>query len=548
MDYNLLADLVLPGVGKTPEYYFKLYPKRNLPSGVQVTRYAPSPTGFQHIGGIFSSLTAERMAHLSGGVFYLRIEDTDKKREVEGAIEDTIKTLEYFGIVFDEGMMDSGHEKGSYGPYKQSERKEIYQTFVKSLVAKGLAYPCFCTEEELDEIRRKQAEVKANPGYYGEWTRCRNLTLEEVKDRIDSGIPFIIRLKSPGDSNRRVVLNDLIRGEISFPENDQDVVIMKSDGLPTYHFAHAVDDYLMGTTIVIRSEEWLPSVPIHLQLFDVLGFDKPEFAHIPQVMKLDGSSKRKLSKRKDPEAAVEYFITQGYPPQSVIEYLINLMNSGFEVWRNENPEVPYTGFEVKLDRMSESGALFDLVKLNNISTNVIASFQAEKVYELYLEWAEKYDEEMAELLTQNPNYVKKIFNIDREGPKPRKDIGKWADVREYIGYYFDNVFKEIIREGYNLPERVSYEEAKALLKEYTKIYDPSDDKDTWFSKIKELASNMGYASDNKAFKKNPELYKGNVADVAAVIRAAMTNKANTPDLYEIMQIMGRERVLGRLSI
>lgn len=548
MDYNLLAELVLPEVTKTPEYYLNLYPKRNLPEGAQVTRYAPSPTGFQHVGSVFASLISERMAHLSNGVLYLRIEDTDKKREVEGAIEDTIKTLSYFGINFDEGMVDSLHEKGAYGPYKQSDRMEIYQTFVKSLVRRGLAYPCFCTEEELDEIRKRQTEIKANPGYYGEWTRCRDLSLEEVKDRIERGTPYIIRLKSPGDPSRRVVLKDLIRGEISFPENDQDVVIMKSDGLPTYHFAHAVDDYLMGTTIVIRGEEWLPSVPVHLQLFDVLGFDLPNFAHIPTIMKLDGSSKRKLSKRKDPEAAVEYYITQGYPPQSLTEYLINLMNSNFEVWRNENPNEPYTSFEVRFDRMSESGALFDLVKLNNISMNVIASFKASKVYDMYLDWAEKYDTEMAELLMKDPGYVKRIFNIDRETPKPRKDIAKWADVRDYIGYYFDNLFNSIVSEGYNFPERVPFDEAKVLLERYAKVYDPKDDKDIWFSKVKDLASSMGYAADNKAFKKNPELFKGNVADVASAIRVAMTNKTNTPDLYEIMQIMGYERVLERLNL
>lgn len=545
MNYDILADLLIPDVDKTSDYYAEFYPKRNLKADAKVTRYAPSPTGFQHMGGVFAALISERLAHQSEGIFYLRIEDTDKKREVEGAIDDTIRTLKGFNISFDEGMTGSDSEKGEYGPYQQSKRAAIYRAFAKDLIRKGLAYPCFCTEEELNETRKAQESIKANPGYYGKWAVHRDADFEEIKKNLDAGKPFVIRLKSPGDPEKRVVCNDLIRGEISFPQNEQDIVILKSDGIPTYHFAHAVDDFLMQTTHVIRGEEWLASLPVHLQLFEVLEITPPAYAHIPTIMKLDGGSKRKLSKRKDPESSVDYYREQGFPFDSVIEYLINLINSNYEEWRTENPTVPYTDFKIELGKMSQSGALFDIVKLSDISKDVIAKWDAETVYNMYLTWAKEYDTETAELLTKYPEYSKKIFNIGREEANPRKDISKWIDVRDYIGYFFDELFNKDSEFG--LPGKVTLEEAKNILEEYKKIYNHNDNQDEWFPKLKELAINMGYAKDGRAYKKNPEAFKGVVADVAAVVRMALARKTSTPDLHQIMQTMGENRVIERLS-
>ncbi len=375
MDYLKLADLLLPSIDETPEYYRNLYPKRNLKPNAMVTRYAPSPTGFQHLGGVFAALISERLAHQSEGIFYFRVEDTDKKREVVGAIEDSTNTLRDFGINFDEGVVDSNSEKGAYGPYKQSDRMEIYHTFVKDLIKKGLAYPCFCTEEDLDNTRKIQQEAKINTGYHGKWAIHRNSSFDEINDELSKGTPFVIRLRSPGEPDKRVVCNDLIKGTISMPENDQDIVILKTNGIPTYHFAHAIDDYLMGTTHVIRGEEWLSSLPIHLQLFEMLGFTPPNYAHIPTIMKMDGTSKRKLSKRKDPEIRVDFYKSQGYPFISVTEYLINLVNSNFQEWRSENVDEPCTNFNIILENMSKSGALFDILKLNDMSKNIIATMR-----------------------------------------------------------------------------------------------------------------------------------------------------------------------------
>lgn len=542
-----LAETLFPHITKTPEDYFAFYTKRNLPEGAMVTRYAPSPTGFQHLGGVFSAIISEKSAHQSGGVFYLRIEDTDKKREVEGAIEDTIYTMDLFNIHFDEGMTGSDSEKGSYGPYKQSSRREIYQCFVKELISKGLAYPCFCSEEELAELRKNQEAIKANPGYYGKWAVHRNMSYEEIIKALNEGKTYVIRLKSPGNGENRIVINDVIKGDIELPENEQDIVILKSDGIPTYHFAHAVDDYLMGTTNVIRGEEWFPSTPIHVQLFEVLGFKAPRYAHIPTLMKMDGNSKRKLSKRKDPEIAISFYDKEGYPYDVVIEYLLNIINSNFQDWRKENLEAHYSEFKIQLDRMSQSGALFDLDKLNDISRDIIGNMKVDKVYEGYVTWAEKYDEEMYKKLTDNKEYLLKVLNIDREIPKPRKDYCKWSEVKYYISYFFEDFFAESVNDGYEIPERITLEDAKEIMKEYINIYSFVDDKDNWFAKVKELSNALGYAKDNRVFKKNPENYKGTLSDVAAVIRAVLTNRKNSPDLYEIMQVMGEERVLNRFQ-
>jgi len=547
MSYEKLAKLIYPSIEKTPEYYEEKYPKRNLKEGAKVTRYAPSPTGFQHIGGVFSALIDERIANQSGGVFYIRVEDTDQKREIEGAVEDTIATMHNFGLDFQEGMISKNESKGNYGPYRQSEREEIYKTYAYDLIKKGLAYPCFCSAEELTKVRESQVEQKITPGYYGEYAKCRNLSPEEAIERINKGESYIIRLKSPGTPENRVVTNDLIKGEVSFPENLQDIVIVKGDGLPTYHFAHAIDDHLMRTTHVIRGEEWLSSLPIHVQLFDVLGFEVPNYSHTPTIMKLEGESKRKLSKRKDPEAAVSYYGEVGYPVQSVIEYLLNIINSGFEAWRAENPFEDSYNFEISLDKMSKSGALFDLVKLSDVSKDVIARMKADVVYDLYTKWAKEYDKEMYDLVTANESVSKEIFNIDKEGPKPRKDFAKWEDVKEKTFFFFDELFDKEPVEQIELPKNMDIAEAKRIIEAYAKAYNFNVDKDTWFEELKAVGAELGYTSNRKEFKANPEAFKGMVADVAAAVRAAVTHRANTPDLYTVMQIMGEDKVRSRFG-
>ena len=547
MSREKLANLMFKDELKTPGYYLEKYPKRNLKEGARVVRYAPSPTGFQHIGGVYAALINERLAHQSEGIFYLRIEDTDQKREVEGAIEDTIATMHNFGMEFDEGMTGEETSKGNYGPYRQSERKEIYHTFAKKLVEDGLAYPCFCTPEELNEIREKQMAEKITPGYYGEYAVYRNFPVEEAIKKIENGEEYIVRLKSPGKEENRVEFHDLIKGDVSFPENVQDIVIIKSDGLPTYHFAHAIDDALMHTTDVIRGEEWLSSLPIHLQLFDVLGFDRPNYAHVPTIMKSENGSKRKLSKRKDPESAVSYYREEGYPAVSVIEYLLNIINSTFEDWRTENPDADYHEFPVSLDKMSKSGALFDIVKLHDVSKNVICKMKAPVVYDYYVAWAKDFDKEMFDLVTKNEAMMKEVFNIDKEGPKPRKDFGKWNEVREKIFYFFDELFNLETSENVELPKTLNLEDAKSIIESYTKVYNFNTDQETWFEELKALAIELGYATNRKEYKSNPENFKGMVSDVAGAVRAALTHRTNTPDLYTIMQIMGEEKVRDRFN-
>lgn len=545
MSLEKLANIIFPNVDKTPEYYLNKYPKRNLKEGAMVTRYAPSPTGFQHIGGIFAALINERLADESNGIFFLRVEDTDQKREVLGAIKDTIETINNYGMNFNEGMTLNETEKGEYGPYKQSLRKEIYETFAKDLIKLGIAYPCFCKAEDLNAVREKQMENKILPGYYGEYAPCRNLSTEEAITKIENGEGYIIRLKSPGDFNNRVEYNDLIKGKVSFPENNIDIVLIKSDGLPTYHFAHVIDDALMRTTHVIRGEEWLSSLPIHLQLFDILGFETPKYAHIPTIMKQDGGSKRKLSKRKDAESAVSYYKEEGYPVVSVIEYLLNIINSTYEEWREENPTSDYHDFTVSLDKMSKSGALFDMVKLNDVSKNVISKIKASDVYDYYTNWAKEYDKEMYTLVTSNEAMMKEVFNIDKEGPKPRKDFAKWSDVKEKIFYFFDDLF--YVDENIELPNNIDMTKAKAIIEVYKDKFSLDVDNDEWFNELKAIAVDLGYATDRKKYKKNPEEYKGMVSDVAGAIRAAVTHRSNTPDLCTIMKILGKDKVVERFN-
>lgn len=541
MDYKELADLIFPDV-KPIDYYEKKYPRRDLKEGAYVVRVAPSPTGFVHLGTLYQTVVAKKLANQSGGVFFLRIEDTDQKREVPNAIEGIINSLNEFGLNPDEGMIDEENGKGEYGPYKQSQRKEIYQAYAKYLLEEGKAYPCFCSPEEIEEIRQKQEGAKIRPGYYGIWAKCRNTTLPEMAEKIKAGESFIIRLKSPGREDKKIKHHDVVKGNVEFPENDQDIVLIKADGLPTYHFAHAVDDHLMGTTHVTRGDEWLSSVPIHLQLFQMLGFALPKFAHIAPIMKEENGNKRKLSKRKDPEAAVSYYEEIGIPAEAVIEYLLNIANSNFESWRRSNPDKGINEFELQLNKMSVSGALFDMVKVLDIAKTVISRYTKEQVYENALEWAKKHDTELAKMMEENSEYALKIFGIERGNKKPRKDIAKWSDVKQEISYFYDEKFYEDIIE-YPYQAISGKEQISKILEEYQ--YRPEDDKQAWFDNIKELAGKLGYAKEVKEYKQNPELYPGHVGDVSTVIRVALTGRTNTPDMYEIMQVMGKEMVEKR---
>lgn len=548
MSFEKLADIIFKDVEHSPEYYIEKYPKRNLKEGAKVTRYAPSPTGFQHIGGVFAALINERLASQSEGIFYLRIEDTDQKREVQGAIDDTIATMHNFGMDFNEGMTGQESYKGEYGPYRQSQRADIYNTFAKDLLKKGLAYPCFCTPEELAELRERQVANKITPGYYGEYAKYRSITEEEALEKIENGEQYIIRLKSPGKPEKRVNFQDLIKGDISFPENNQDIVLIKGDGLPTYHFAHAIDDYLMRTTDVIRGEEWLSSLPIHVQLFEVLGFEAPRYAHIPTIMKQDGGSKRKLSKRKDAEAAVSFYKEVGYPTVSVIEYLLNIVNSTFEDWRAENPAADYHEFEVHLDKMSKSGALFDLVKLHDVSKDIIASMKAEDVYENYIAWAKEFDKDMYGIVTANEAIAKAMFNIDKEGPKPRKDFAKWDEVKDKVFYFFDELFDKETAEQIEMPKGLTLEAAKAVIEVYKNEFNfNAGSQENWFEDLKEIGGRLGYCANRKEFKANPDQYKGMISDVAGAVRIALSHRTNTPDLYVIMQILGEDKVRNRFE-
>lgn len=545
MIYKDLANLIFPNA-KEISYYEEKYPERNLPEGAVVTRYAPSPTGVVHIGGIYQSLVAIMEAKKTDGVFFLRIEDTDQKREIENAISDIVNSLIDFEMKPDEGMLNEEESFGNYGPYKQSQRKEIYEAYAKYLIERGKAYPCFCSPEDGEAIRQKQEEAKIRPGYYGIWAKCRNITVEEAINRINNGEDYVIRFKSPGREDRKIKHKDIIKGNVEFPENDQDIVIIKSDGLPTYHFAHAVDDHLMRTTHVIRGDEWLASVPLHLQLFQELGFKPPKYAHIAPILKNDQGNKRKLSKRKDPESAVSYYKEEGIPVEAVKEYLLNIANSSFENWRRANPDKNIEEFDFKLNKMSVSGALFDMVKLLDIGKTVISKMTAEDVYDNVFEWAKKYNKELEEML-KDKDYSLKVFGIERGNKKPRKDISKWSEVQENIQYMYDEKF---FNSNIEYPYQVinSKEDINKILSLYIeKYFDENDDKEMWFNKIKDLAEECGYAREVKEFKANPGMYKAHVGDVSTVLRVALTGRTNTPDMYEIIKVLGKESVLKRLK-
>lgn len=542
MDNLQMAQLLFPNIDKTPEYYEELYPKRNLPDGAKVTRLGPSPTGFIHLGNLFGAITDERLAHQSGGVFYLRIEDTDNKREVEGAVDVVINTLRYFGVEFDEGAESNG-QKGNYGPYRQRERAEIYQTFAKELVKRGLAYPCFCTEEELSAMREKQMQLKENFGYYGKWAVHRNITFEEAKKNIEDGKPFVLRFRAPESCGKTFTIEDGIRGKLTMPANDQDIVLLKSDGIPTYHFAHVIDDHLMRTTHVVRGEEWLATLPIHVQLFETMGWEMPVYCHTAQLMKIDNGTKRKLSKRKDPELSLDYYKNEGYVPGAVREYLMTVLNSNFEEWRLANPDLPMDEFAFTTEKMGVSGSLFDIDKLNDVSKNYLARLDAQTVFGALTAWAKECDSDYYDLLMRDKDFTLGMIAIGRGGEKPRKDISHWRQSKEFYSFFFDELFR---RED-EYPSNVSEEDRKLILEKYLESYNHTDDQSTWFGKIRAFGEELGYAPQPKLFRKNPENYKGHVGDVSGVIRVAVTGRQNSPDIWCIQQVLGETRTIARIK-
>ena len=537
-----LADLIFPNIDKDINYYEEKYPERDLPDNAIVTRFAPSPTGFVHMGSLLTAFIEHFTAATTGGIFYLRIEDTDQKRSVENGIQGIINDLKNFDIKINEGVISETEQIGEYGPYIQTERKEIYQTYAKYLIEQGLAYPCFCTEEDLTTMRKKQEAKKSRLGYFGGWAKCRDLTNEERAEKIQAGIPYTIRLKSPGNFAKKVVLKDLVRGTIEFPENDLDVVLIKTDGIPIYHFAHAIDDHLMRTTHVLRAEEWVSSTPIHLQLFQILGFKTPKYGHLGLVMKIDETgARRKLSKRKDPEAAVSFYHEKGVPIEAVKLYLMTLANSNFEAWLETNYDKSIYDFKFDFKKISLSGSLFDTEKLFNISKNYISRLKADKLYEDLLEYTKEFDSEFYEILKEYKSYSTAILNIEREQKKPRKDFATYSDILPNIWYMYDEYFNKY-ELNYEFQNITDTKEIANILSEYLKVYDANDDKDMWFMRIKELCDKLGYASNMKEYKENPDKFKGNVADISTVLRVALTTKHQTPDLYEIMKLIGKEKM------
>ena len=543
MPSNLrLAELLFPHIDKTPEYYETKYPPRNLPEGAIVTRIAPSPTGYIHFGNLYGALIDERLAHQTGGVFYLRIENTDQKREVEGAVEQILDGLNKFGLRFDEGATET-KDKGAYGPYRQRDRAELYQTIAKDMVKRGLAYPCFCTEEELEDIRKAQEKEGANFGYYGKWAKHAQDTPEQIETALREGKSFVLRLRSPGREDGKVRCRDLVKGDMELPENFNDIVLLKSDGIPTYHFAHVIDDHFMRTTHVVRGEEWLSTFHYHLQLFDLLGWQRPVYIHTPHMLKQEGASKRKLSKRKDPEARLSFYLSEGYPAEGVVEYLLTVLNSDFEDWRKKNPDLSCSDFRFRPERMGTAGAVFDIDKLRDISRTLLSRMSAEEVYRGTAAWAKEYAPEFYTLLTRDPAYSQKILSIGRGGPKPRKDLTVWSDVPEYVDFFFEETFDPV----YLFPDHLEQEDIRAILDRYVQRYTPDDDQQIWFSKIRELTAELGFAADMKAYKADPAAYRGNVSDVSMVLRVAVTGKTASPDTFAVMQILGKDRVLQRLN-
>ena len=548
-DYEKLAETIFPDI-ETMEYFEEKYPERDLPEGAVVTRFAPSPTGFIHIGGIYQCVFNTVVKQRSGGVLFLRIEDTDQEREVENGTIQIIEGLKLFGIVCDEGNINEEEYIGNYGPYKQSERRSMYHAFAKELIKRGKAYPCFLTKDELDKIREAQQRAKIRPGIYGEYAKYRDMPVDLAIAAIEKGDEYVIRFKSPGNANRKIKLKDVVKGNLEMDENDEDLVILKRDGLPTYHFAHVVDDHLMRTTHAIRSDEWLPSMPKHVQMYHALGLKPPHYVHYSPIEKQDGDIRRKISKRKDPEASALYYIENGIPKEGVFDYLLNIANSGYEIWRKQNPKASIFDFDLQLSKMSRSGALFDMNKLLDVCKISVSYFTAEKLYDDALDWAEKYDKELAELLSKDKEYSLKVLNIERGKEKnPRKDIAKFSDVKNEIIYMYDDEFYKNIKtkEDYNYQNINDNNDLIEIIEEYIKTYDINDDRDTWWEKIGNMSEKLGYAKAVKDYRAEPDKFKGHVGDISTVLRVAITGRNQTPDLYEIMNVLGKDKVDKRLE-
>jgi len=540
MDHNALAELLFPDVTMTAQELEDRFPVRNVPEGAVITRMAPSPTGFVHLGNLVQGLTSERMAHQSGGVLFLRVEDTDAKREVPGAVEVLIDTLKHYGITFDEGATHDG-DAGQYGPYRQRQRADIYHVFAKKLVSEGQAYPCFCTEEELGAMREQQEAAKETTGYYGKYAMWRDRSLEDIQAQLAAGNPWVLRFRSTGSIENQFKYDDLVKGKLTITENNVDHVLLKSDGIPTYHFAHAVDDHLMRTTHVVRGDEWLPSLPFHIQLFKALGFKLPKYVHIGPLMKMDGTSKRKLSKRKDPELALTFYKAEGFPVEAVYEYVMTILNSNFEDWRRANPTAPVDDFKFSPKKLNPAGSLFDYAKLTDVSKNEIAKMDAQKVYQLLTQWAEEFDPDFAGKLKADPGYATAILAIGRGGKKPRKDIATWKEAKPYMGFFYDDYLEAPV-----FDEKFSKDIVKTALQKFLDRFSIEDDSGIWFDKVKEITVELGFTTDMKAYKADPDAFPGTVADVSTFIRQAVTGKTNSPDLYTVMQILGYARTVARI--
>ena len=541
MDYQALSDLLFPSTTDTPEALEERFPLRTLPEGAVVTRMAPSPTGFVHLGNLVQGLTAERMAHQSGGVLFLRVEDTDAKREVPGAVEVLIDTLKHYGIHFDEGATMDG-DNGIYGPYRQRQRAAIYHVYAKKLVSEGMAYPCFCTEAELSAMRETQEANKENTGYYGKYAMWRDRSMEDIQAQLDAGNPWVLRFRSTGSIENQFKFDDLVKGKLTITENDIDHVLLKSDGIPTYHFAHAVDDHLMRTTHVVRGDEWLPTLPFHIQLFKALGFKLPKYVHIGPLMKMDGTSKRKLSKRKDPELALTFYKAEGFPVKAVYEYIMTILNSNFEDWRRANPDAAAEDFKFSPKKLNPAGSLFDYAKLTDVSKNVISKMDAETVCTLLTQWALEFDPDFGAKLAADPAYATAILAIGRGGKKPRKDLAVWKDAREYMGFFYDEYLQKPV-----FDEKFSAATVAEALNRFLEAFDINDDSGVWFDKVKAITEAMGFTTDMKAYKADPAAFPGTVADISTFIRLAVTGKTNSPDLYTVMQILGYERTVARIK-
>ena len=540
MDYQALAELLFPNVTETPESLEERFPVRNVPEGAVITRMAPSPTGFVHLGNLVQGLTSERMAHQSGGVLFLRVEDTDAKREVPGAVEVLIDTLKHYGIQFDEGATHDG-DNGLYGPYRQRQRASIYHVYAKKLVSEGQAYPCFCTEEELSAMREVQEANKETTGYYGKYAMWRDRSMEEIQAQLNAGNPWVLRFKSMGSIENQFKFDDLVKGKLTITENNVDHVLLKSDGIPTYHFAHAVDDHLMRTTHVVRGDEWLPTLPFHIQLFKALGFKLPKYVHIGPLMKMDGNSKRKLSKRKDPELALTFYKAEGFPVKAVYEYIMTILNSNFEDWRRANPDAPAETFKFSPKKLNPAGSLFDYAKLTDVSKNVISKMTAEEVYTLLTEWAQEFDPDFGAKLAADAEFATRILAIGRGGKKPRKDLAVWKDAKDYMGFFYDEYLETPV-----FDEKFDKATIIDALNRFLEKFDIADDSNTWFDKVKAITTDMGFTTDMKAYKADPTAFPGTVADISTFIRQATTGKTNSPDLYTVMQILGKDRTVERI--